>query len=104
MRVRPLGLEFLHRGKCILAQRGELDRVSGFDHFSKRSLDWSGLVRQFGTQDKRINFVGNHAFGDRQLNAVIKTSVASVITLLTGGDAYDPDRVNEDRERCARRV
>ena len=51
------------------------------------------------TPVKRINFVGNHAFGDRQLNAVIKTSVSSLITLLTGGDVYDPDRLNEDRER-----
>jgi outer membrane protein insertion porin family len=51
------------------------------------------------TPVKRINFVGNHAFGDRQLNAVIKTSVSSLINFLTGGDVYDPDRVNEDREQ-----
>jgi len=47
----------------------------------------------------KINFVGNHAFGDRQLRAVIKTSQHSIISFLTGGDVYDPDRVDEDREQ-----
>jgi outer membrane protein insertion porin family len=51
------------------------------------------------TPVRQINFVGNHAFGDRQLNAVIKTSATSVISFLTGSDVYDPDRVNEDRQQ-----
>jgi outer membrane protein insertion porin family len=51
------------------------------------------------TTVRQINFVGNHAFGDRQLKAVIKTSQTSVISFLTGGDVYDPDRVDEDREQ-----
>ncbi len=51
------------------------------------------------TPVKKINFVGNHAFGNRQLNAVIKTSTSSLLTFLTGSDVYDPDRVNDDREQ-----
>ncbi len=51
------------------------------------------------TPVKQISFVGNHVFGDRQLNAVIKTSASSLVTLLTGGDVYDPDRVDDDREQ-----
>ena len=51
------------------------------------------------TPVRRINFVGNHAFGDRQLRAVIKTSQTSIISFLTGGDVYDPDRVDADREQ-----
>ncbi len=50
------------------------------------------------TPVKQINFVGNHVFGNRQLNAVIKSSASSLLTLLTGGDVYDPDRVDDDRE------
>ena len=51
------------------------------------------------TTVRRINFTGNQAFGARQLNAVIKTSERSVISMLTGGDVYDPDRIAQDRER-----
>jgi outer membrane protein insertion porin family len=47
---------------------------------------------------QRINFVGNHAFGARQLNAVIKTSATNALSFLLGGDVYDPDRVAQDRE------
>jgi outer membrane protein insertion porin family len=38
-------------------------------------------------------------FGKRQLAAVIKTSATSMLSFLTGGDAYDPDRVAADREQ-----
>lgn len=79
------------------------DDVTVVPQIIDRGNDQADLVYSISegkkTPVKRINFVGNHAFGDRQLNAVIKTSVSSLITLLTGGDAYDPDRVNEDRER-----
>jgi outer membrane protein insertion porin family len=51
------------------------------------------------TPVRQINFVGNHAFSSRQLNAVIKTSATSVISFLTGSDTYDPDKVDDDRER-----
>jgi outer membrane protein insertion porin family len=51
------------------------------------------------TTVRQINFIGNHAFGKRQLSAVIKTSTTNVLSFLTGGDIYDPDRVAQDREQ-----
>ena len=50
------------------------------------------------TPVKQINFIGNTAFGKRQLSAVIKTSATNMLSFLTGGDVYDPDAVNADRE------
>ena len=50
------------------------------------------------TTVRQINFVGNQVFGGRQLAAVIKTSASNMLSFLTGGDAYDPDRVAADRE------
>ena len=51
------------------------------------------------TTVRQINFTGNHAFGKRQLAAVIKTSATNMLSFLTGGDVYDPDRVAQDREQ-----
>ena len=51
------------------------------------------------TTVRQINFVGNHIFGKRQLAAVIKTSATNMLSFLTGGDDYDPDRVAADREQ-----
>src|SRR6266478_6038685 len=51
------------------------------------------------TTVRQINFVGNKIFGKRQLGAVIKTSATNMLSFLTGGDVYDPDRVAEDREQ-----
>jgi outer membrane protein insertion porin family len=51
------------------------------------------------TTVRRINFVGNRAFSSRQLGAVIKTSPTTMLSFLTGGDVYDPDRVAADREQ-----
>ena len=51
------------------------------------------------TTVQQINFVGNSVFGKRQLAAVIKTSATNVLSFLTGGDVYDPDRVAADREQ-----
>ena len=50
------------------------------------------------TTVRQINFVGNTVFGKRQLAAVIKTSATNMLSFLTGGDEYDPDRVAGDRE------
>jgi outer membrane protein insertion porin family len=50
------------------------------------------------TPVRQINFIGNTAFGKRQLAAVIKTSATNMLSFLTGGDVYDPDMVNADRE------
>ena len=38
-------------------------------------------------------------FGKRQLAAVIKTSATNMLSFLTGGDDYDPDRIAADREQ-----
>ena len=51
------------------------------------------------TTVRQIDFVGNRAFGKRQLAAVIKTSATNVLSFITGGDDYDPDRVADDREQ-----
>ena len=50
------------------------------------------------TTVRQINFVGNQVFSKRQLAAVIKTSATNMLSFLTGGDAYDPDRIAADRE------
>jgi outer membrane protein insertion porin family len=51
------------------------------------------------TTVRQINFVGNTVFGKRQLAAVIKTSATNMLSFLTGGDEYDPDRIAYDREQ-----
>ncbi len=51
------------------------------------------------TPVRQINFIGNKAFGKRQLAAVIKTSASNMLGFLTGGDVYDPDLVAGDREQ-----
>jgi outer membrane protein insertion porin family len=50
------------------------------------------------TPVRQINFVGNKAFGKRQLAAVIKTSATNMLSFIIGGDVYDPDLVAADRE------
>ena len=50
------------------------------------------------TPVRQINFVGNKAFGKRQLAAVIKTSATNMLSFIIGGDVYDPDLVATDRE------
>lgn len=50
------------------------------------------------TPVRAISFTGNRAYGARQLHAVIKTSATNVLSFVTGGNVYDVDRVNEDRE------
>jgi outer membrane protein insertion porin family len=51
------------------------------------------------TTVRQINFEGNQVFGKRQLAAVIKTSATNMLSFLTGGDEYDPDRIAADREQ-----
>jgi outer membrane protein insertion porin family len=51
------------------------------------------------TTVRQIDFVGNRAFGKRQLAALIKTSATNMLSFLTGGDDYDPDRIAADREQ-----
>jgi outer membrane protein insertion porin family len=51
------------------------------------------------TPVRQISFTGNKAFGERQLRAVIKTSATHMLSFLTGGNVYDPDRVAQDQEQ-----
>jgi outer membrane protein insertion porin family len=51
------------------------------------------------TPVRQIGFTGNKAFGERQLRAVIKTSATNMLSFLTGGNVYDPDRVAQDQEQ-----
>jgi outer membrane protein insertion porin family len=51
------------------------------------------------TPVRQINFVGNRAFGARQLTAVIKTSATNMFSFLTRNDVYDPDRIAQDQEQ-----
>ncbi len=51
------------------------------------------------TTVRRINFTGNRALGNRQLNAVIKSSATNMLSFLTGGDVYDLDRIAQDQEQ-----
>jgi outer membrane protein insertion porin family len=51
------------------------------------------------TTIRKINFVGNKAFSSRQLGAIIKSSATTMLSFLTGGNVYDPDRVASDREQ-----
>src|SRR5689334_956699 len=51
------------------------------------------------TTVRKIQFVGNHAFGDRQLRAIMKTAVTTPLSFLTGGNVYDPDQIEGDREQ-----
>lgn len=50
------------------------------------------------TKVKGINFVGNRAFSDSQLRDIITTSQSGWFDFLKGNTAYDPDRLNLDRE------
>src|SRR3569833_2347234 len=51
---------------------------------------------------KSINFVGNTAFSSYRLRDVIKTHEANLLSFLGGGDIYDPDRVEADRDLLRR--
>jgi outer membrane protein insertion porin family len=78
------------------------DDVSVKPAIIDRGSDRVDLVFEVSEGDKtpvkQINFVGNTAIGKRQLAAVIKTSASNMLSFLTGGDVYDPDIVNNDRE------
>ena len=45
-----------------------------------------------------IDFVGNQIFSDRRLRGVIETSETGLLSFITSGDFYDPDRLELDKE------
>jgi outer membrane protein insertion porin family len=62
------------------------------------------FVIQEGPETKvlSINFVGNHAFSDSQLQSVVSTTETNLLSFLKSTDVYDPDRLNLDREMLRR--
>jgi outer membrane protein insertion porin family len=51
---------------------------------------------------KQIEFIGNNAFSSYRLKDIIKTHEANILSFLGGGDTYDPDRVEADRDLIRR--
>ncbi len=49
-----------------------------------------------------INFVGNNAFTAYRLRSIIKTRESNILSFLSSGDIYDPDRVESDRDLIRR--
>jgi outer membrane protein insertion porin family len=84
---------YRHAGRDDVVVKPEI-----IDHGNDRVDLVYTIVEGKKTTVRQINFVGNQAFSDRQLKAVIKTSQTSILSFLTGGDVYDPDRVDQDRE------
>ncbi|BAR99872.1 outer membrane protein assembly factor YaeT precursor [Blastochloris viridis] len=54
------------------------------------------------TAVRRIEFVGNHAFGDWKLKDVMTTTESNWLSWLKNSDVYDPDRLNADQELIRR--
>ena len=48
---------------------------------------------------KSVEFIGNHAFSAYRLKSVIKTHESNLLSFLSSGDVYDPDRVEADELR-----
>ncbi len=51
---------------------------------------------------KAVNFVGNNAFSASRLKDQIKTHESNLLSFLGGGDVYDADRVEADRDLIRR--
>ncbi len=54
------------------------------------------------TKVSRINFVGNRAFDDDDLQEVITTAESGLLSFLKTDDVYDPDRLAADQELLRR--
>src|SRR3982075_277627 len=51
---------------------------------------------------KSVDFVGNNAYSSYRLKDIIKTHESNLLSFLGGGDVYDPDRVEADRDLIRR--
>jgi outer membrane protein insertion porin family len=51
---------------------------------------------------KSVEFVGNTAYSSYRLKDIIKTHESNLLSFLGGGDVYDPDRVEADRDLIRR--
>jgi outer membrane protein insertion porin family len=78
--------------KTIEAKRGDDSRFN--------------LVFEIKEGDKlavrQVRFAGNTAFSETKLKAVVKTGVTNVFSFLLNNDAFDADRVDNDRDLLRR--
>ena len=51
---------------------------------------------------KSVEFIGNSAYSSYRLKDVIKTHESNLLSFISGGDIYDPDRVEADRDLIRR--
>jgi len=51
---------------------------------------------------KSVEFIGNNSYSSYRLRDVIKTRESNLLSFLGGGDVYDPDRVEADRDLIRR--
>src|SRR4051812_10673923 len=51
---------------------------------------------------KQVEFIGNSAYSSYRLKDIIKTHESNLLSFLGGGDVYDPDRVEADRDLIRR--
>ena len=49
-----------------------------------------------------IDFVGNETYSDRRLRGAIETAESGILASFFGGDVYDPDRLELDKELLGR--
>ncbi len=60
------------------------------------------IVEGQKTGVKSIEFIGNNTYSSYRLKDVIKTHELNLLSFLGGGDVYDPDRVEADRDLIRR--
>jgi len=54
------------------------------------------------TSVKSVEFIGNSAYSSNRLRDVIKTHESNLLSLITGNDVYDSDKVEADRDLIRR--
>jgi outer membrane protein insertion porin family len=60
------------------------------------------IVEGTKTGVKSVEFIGNNAYTAYRLKDIIKTHESNLLSFLGGGDVYDPDRVEADRDLIRR--
>lgn len=50
------------------------------------------------TKIEKIHFIGNEHYAPSELKSIIMTKESSIFSFISGGDNYDPDRVEYDKE------
>src|SRR6059058_5236227 len=60
------------------------------------------IIEGSKTGVRSVEFIGNNAYSSYRLKDVIKTHESNLLSFLGGGDVYDPDRVEADRDLIRR--